>query len=299
MAAYLADHPAIFFSEPKEPFYFGRDFLWRTTHSLEAYEKLFRDADPQQHRAVGEGTIYYLFSKLAVAEILAYNSEARFIVMLRNPLEMVPAYHAQHLVNGFEDITDFETAWRAHEQRVKGRNIPPRCPDSQFINYRKWGRLGEQVQRLLTLVPRDRVHIILYDDFSNDTESAYRSTLEFLGVPPDDRKNFKPVNVSKQPRKPQLFRFLGGFLRQGLALRKLLGLRDMRFGILKRFEELFIRLCFVERQREPLSAGLRSELAEYFHDDVQLLERQLDRPLSRWLQVTSPAEGSLLQADHF
>ena len=92
LAAWLGEHPNIFVSSEKEPNFFNTEDKRGITNTLEQYEDLFREAGTE-HVAVGEATVWYLSSPEAIDRILKYNSDARFIVMVRNPLEMAPALH--------------------------------------------------------------------------------------------------------------------------------------------------------------------------------------------------------------
>ena len=95
LANWLAEHPRVFFSDTKEPHFFCTDG-YTGVKTLKQYEKLFEDAKPH-HLAVGEGSTHYLFSKVAVPNILVYNPDARFIVCLRNPVDMAPSLHSERL----------------------------------------------------------------------------------------------------------------------------------------------------------------------------------------------------------
>src|SRR5262245_35065298 len=67
LAAWLADHPDIFMSPTKEPHYFNTDHK-RYLNSLAGYEQLFEDAT-DRHSAVGEASVWYLYSANAVENI--------------------------------------------------------------------------------------------------------------------------------------------------------------------------------------------------------------------------------------
>src|SRR3546814_3494622 len=74
MASYLGQHPEIFFSDPKEPLFFGRDLYhtWRL-EDFDAYLDLFTGA--REARWIGEGTAWYLYSRRAAEEIKSFRSE--------------------------------------------------------------------------------------------------------------------------------------------------------------------------------------------------------------------------------
>ena len=108
LSQYLRDHPNIFFSGVKEPHFFDLDTSKRLKLDLQTYLSLFAKARPELHIAVGEGSTGYLFSKVAVSEILKFNPDSKFIVMLRNPVDLVQAWHSEMYFEGVENIRDFE-----------------------------------------------------------------------------------------------------------------------------------------------------------------------------------------------
>ena len=78
-------------------------------------------------------------------------------------------------------------------------------PGSGVSQYRSVGMLGAQVERLLTIFPREQVHLIFFEDFVRRTGETYRETLRFLGVPDDGRTSFPASNAQKSHRFPWLF----------------------------------------------------------------------------------------------
>ena len=92
-------------SPAKEPHFFNTDDK-RSITSRDSYEALFRDAHAD-HAAVGEASVWYLYSAEAVKNIKDYAPDAKFIVMLRNPIDMAPALHEELIFTGFEDVEEF------------------------------------------------------------------------------------------------------------------------------------------------------------------------------------------------
>jgi hypothetical protein len=91
LSVWLGGHPQIFMSSMKEPHFFNNDDR-QAIRTLDDYEALFWSAT-EEHIAIGEASVWYLSSADAVPAILQYQPEAKFIVMLRNPVEMAPALH--------------------------------------------------------------------------------------------------------------------------------------------------------------------------------------------------------------
>ena len=285
LASWLAAHPQVCFSSRKEPGYFARDFPphadIQAHFDPERYRALF--APEPQHRVIAEGSTNYLLSADAVPAILALNPNARFIVSLRNPLELAPALHMQQRYMLNEDQADFADAWRLQPQRARGTSIPADCRQPRFLQYAAFARTGEQIERLLTRVPRASVHIIRFDALRADPGAVYRQTLSFLGLDDDGRSEFPVVNGAHRRRYPALARLLlnpPAALREPLwRLRKTL--RSARLPLVEALRER-------QRQdmvREPLSPVLRAELARHFADDIRLLERLLGWDLSDWRQA--------------
>ena len=66
--------------------------------------------------------------------------------MLRNPVDMLPALHGEHIANGNEDITDFTAALDAEPERRAGRRIPPHAHLPQGLWYTDVPRYAEQLE---------------------------------------------------------------------------------------------------------------------------------------------------------
>lgn len=284
LASWLAAHPQVCFSSRKEPGYFARDFPphadLQAHFDPDRYRALF--APEPQHRVIAEGSTNYLLSADAVPAILALNPDARFIVSLRNPLELAPALHMQQRYMLNEDQADFADAWRLQAQRARGERIPAGCRQPRFLQYAAFARTGEQIERLLKRVPRSSVHVIRFDALRADPGAAYRQTLAFLGLDDDGRTDFPVVNGAHRRRYPALARLL---LNPPAPLRAPLWRlrKTLRSAKLPMVEALRER----QRQhmvREPLSPALRVELASHFADDIRLLERLLGWDLSDWLK---------------
>ncbi len=280
LCEYLKDHPNIFFSPIKEPHFFDLDCSNQLKLNLQTYLSLFSEAEPDLHKAVGEGSTGYLFSKVAVPEILKFNPNSKFIVILRNPVELVQSWHSEMYFEGVENVADFEKAWKLERERRQGRNIPSPCWEPKKLFYSEWGKLGDQVERLLAAVRRDRLKLILFDDFVADTKGVYEEVLSFLGVPLDGRKDFQVVNENKTLRFPWLQRNLAFTANHFRRLRVVSGLKlNLGSGVSHKLLHLNSRPI----TRKRISPELRAELADFFREDVQKLSKLLGRDLSHWV----------------
>ena len=286
LSRYLREHPNVFLSVPKEPHHFNTDHpRYRSFTTVEAYAALFEGAT-DEHTAVGEASTWYLYSHAAAAAIHAFDPNARMIVMLRDPVDLVHSLHSQMLHSFDEDEPDFETAWRLQDARAGGERIPDLCREPSMLQYREVGRLGEQVERLLEVMPTEQLHFVLFDDFVADTAAAYQTVLRFLGLTSDDRPTFERVNPNTRRRTGALSRLIerppDALLRAGRVARRVLGVDLGRLWTIMRRSSRTISSRQV--RRAPLDPELREQIAAGFRDDVRLLESLIDRDLSNWLR---------------
>ena len=284
LSEYLRAHPNVFFSQPKEPYFFATDFPnHRQCSDLDDYLGLFHGTSSSNYLAVGEGSAGYLYSRDAVRNIYDYIPGARLIIMLRNPVDMVHALHSQFLRDFEEEEEDFESAWNLQELRKSGKRLPERCRTPAFLQYRDVGKLGAQMERLLDIFPKDQIKVILFKDFVADTKCIYEDVLAFLHVPSDKREYFPQINENIQYR----IQWLGQFTRcppEGLL--RAYGYVKDRVGI-KNFGHLLMQILrktnSVSRVRESLRVEFRRTLTKDFEQDIRILEKIIDRDLSYWV----------------
>ena len=126
------------------------------------------------HNAIGEGSVSYFYSPYALPRILSINAHAKFIAIVRNPLDMLPSYHQRLLFTVIEDVEDFATAWGLQEVRTRGEPIPKRCRYPHLLWYREVAKFGTQVERLYRLAGRNRFLVLLFDDLVRDPGAVYK-----------------------------------------------------------------------------------------------------------------------------
>jgi len=281
LAAWLAGNPAIFVSPIKEPYYFSVDLRYRFIGEWDDYLRLFRDAGDEAV-AVGEATTAYLFSRDAVPLIENKFSSAKYIVMVRNPVDMAYSLHEQQLFSDRETVRDFGEAWNLSSERRHGREVPAHCVEPLLLDYQSFCRLGEQVERLFCVVPRERILLLVLDDMRLNPREEYLKTLDFLGAPDDGRMDFPVHNRAKRWRSRQVGRMIRAAAQlvarakhtTGMLPRRSLGLID------------FLRSQVTDQQRRPaMPKELRAELERFFSPDIAELERLLGRDFPGWRET--------------
>lgn len=278
MNDYLGQHPDIFVPDAKEIHFFGKDLDIRTARprdTLDSYLARFRGAEG--YARAGEASVWYIYSRTAAQEIKDFNPDASIIVMLRDPVEFMYSQHSQAMHNalGDEDILDFAEALAAEEDRVAGRRpVPPQTTFPDGVYYRRIARFTEQVQRYYDLFPRERIHVVVFDDFKADTLGAVRDTYRFLGVDPGFEPETPVVNPNKTYRSWALRR-----LQQRIpAMAKDLVPAALR----RRASDAIYALNRSYQPRQKMDPALRDALRAEFAPEVEALGALIGRDLSHW-----------------
>ena len=274
LAVYLNENPNIYLSDPKEPHFFNTDMKFRWITTLSDYKKCFPYIN-KEHKSVGEASVFYLYSREAMPNILCFNPEAKFIVMLRNPIEMSASLHAHMYFSAYENVSDFKTAWGLQGERSAGKNIPLSCKDPFLLQYKKICSLGKYLGLLFSILSKEQVHVIIMDDMKTDMPAVYESVLDFLDVTSDGRKEFPLVNENKVARS----RLITYSLRVVNEAKRCLGITRMRTGLMQKTYEFNIK----KQKRMPIGPEFMVFLAKEFHADVERLSHLIERDLMRWV----------------
>lgn len=281
LAAYLAAHPDILFSRKKEPHYFAFDFrcpVIRGVVSEDDYLDQFEDTR-QDYLAVGEGSTGYIFSNEAVDRILEFAGDPKFIVAVRNPIDMAVSAHAQMLRSGHEDIEDFAEAWRLSPARAEGRCLPRHRTESLYVCYQDFCRVGTRLEWLLGKVGDSRLKVVVFDDLVKDPRSVYLEILAFLGVPDDGRTSFERRNARRYHRHKLVANFVnrppGRLVAASQHVKRVAGLK--RLGLIDRLRNWNLR-----PENKRLDSSLVREMQDYYRPEVERLETLLGRSLG-WL----------------
>jgi len=286
LCRYLAKHPAICFSRPKETHYFtllGAD--WSPRNLEREYLQRFFPHLNSDHRLVGEGSVSYIYSPPAIERIVQLNPQARMIVLLRNPIDMLPSYHLRMLYVLAEDVEDLATAWALQDARARGERVPRTCPDARLLLYREIVRFDAQVERLYQLAGRERCLVLLFDDLAADPLRVYRQTLDFLGIEYDGRTNFSRKLQSRRYRYRLLQRLLYAPPKPARALLERAQIRakhEKRSGRLPLLKRL-ARWNTVIGRPLPLTPEFAAQVRQEIAPDVDRLGLLLGRDLSHWV----------------
>lgn len=270
LANWLSEHPDIFLPAKKEPHFFNPEFS--RSMSEEIYKQLYSTSGTFAVRL--DASTSYFTSEFAISQICQLVPDAKFIVMLRNPIEVARGLHSECLYRGLEDTECFERAWNKQDVRRQGQQIPvgARFASVKNLMYKEQVMFGAALERLISRVGTGRVHIIFTEELRLNPKECYEKTLGFLGLPSDDRNFFPTLNRAKRNRYARLTRIA----RLLTNLKSRLGLP--RMGLMS----ALLRAGHEDAERPPISASLEQKIFEDLKADIALLQELTGRDLSHW-----------------
>lgn len=276
---YLRAHPEIFMSPVKEPNFFAfegerfdiqheapgwRHWVRQSTSNPEEYRALFRDVKVQ--KAIGEASPSYMRSPGAAERIRRALPDARLIAILRDPAERAYANYMGRLRDGTERAPD------PHDAIMDA--LGGRGPDWRREIYIDLGLYHERLRPFYERFDRDRIRVVLFDDFVRDRHAVLRELFSFLGVDPAFEPDTSIVYNSSGRIVNPLLRFAwtnSNALRARVQPWLPRPVREAGWFLVQR-----------NLVRPPLPPDLRAALVERYRPDILKLERLLDRDLSGW-----------------
>jgi hypothetical protein len=274
MVNYLNDHPEVFSSAIKEPHYFNTDSNHRYCDTLNQYLDLFSNATPK-HKYLLEGSVWYLYSDVAIKNILEFNPDAKFMVMLRNPVSMFFSLHKELLFGGSETIKDPIEAWNLQNNRRYGINNPIGTIAREKLQYGDVCKLGKQAQKAADLIPTENLQFILLDDLIENPDKTFRNTCSFLNIKQISLKHYSIYNKSKSRRS----NFLADLIRNTSHIKRKLGIKKGT-GIARKINEMNTTNIEIINKKQKIA--FTATLLDYFYKDIILLEKVINRDLKIW-----------------
>jgi len=278
---YLDQHPEIFMSKVKEPRFLSSQvnpfpLNGPGDHKVEAwyvknyddYIKLFEGSEG--YPVVGESsadTLY--FYKGTIPVIKKYLGDPRIIIMLRNPVKRAFSAY-QHLVRDLREDLSFEDGLVEEHNRIRNNF-------ELIYHYTTASLYYDSVKAFLDNF--SSVKVILTEEQESRPQQVLRDIFRYLNVDPNcDVNTDIRYNVSGKPKSQWLHQFFfEGNMARRLAqpiVRSLFS-HETRTRIAQKIQEKNLT-------RLTINPDTKKKLQEYFEEDIQKLEKLLNRDLSLW-----------------
>lgn len=293
---YLSQHPDVYLSPIKEPNYFATDIrvdqlrpeIRKRIELLEVdkyirgdmqvpmhrafitdreqYLQLFRFA--KNRKAVGEASASYLYSHTAAEEIRKFNSGARIIILLRDPVERAFSHYQM-------DLRMALTTGSFEEALEEDRKRPVRSWGSTSL-YLDLGFYAAQVRRFMHQFPKNQILILLNEELRKEPQATLDKVCNFLDLSTFAVQTDRESNVSSLPRN----RMVTGLIRIDYLRVK------VRRAIRSRAIKSFIKNLLFKRKdkAEKMNEETESTLRRLYADDLKLLSELTGKDLSVWMK---------------
>jgi hypothetical protein len=257
--AYIAQHPEISMSEPKELRYFWRDD-WR--EQLDWYAGHF-DADKPVR---GESTPAYTMwphrdhVPERASELIP---DARLIYMVRDPIDRLASHWRQRIADGFSEPFEY------YMSSLERADNPLVCAS----------RYATQIERWLQHYDRSRILVIDQQRLRDARGEVVREVFSFLGLGvPKDRLDLEPelnTQADKYAMRPWAARLWDKVLWP--ASRRLPETLKVRVR-----DPMNHALFRPVTERAEIDEALRSRLEIYFQPEVDRLRELTGEPFESW-----------------
>lgn len=188
--------------------------------------------------------------------------------MLRKPIDRAISHYKYHVREGIEALS-FDDAIACEEDRIKNSYI-------SWFNYVNNGMYYKHITNYCKIFGKERIRIILFDDFVLNTLNICRDIFNFLEVNADYIPKIIAYNQSGTSRYPIMDNMLRNTYIVKLS-RKLIPfeIREKIFINLKKWNLIKSSL--------QISNNMKKKLIIPFEKDVQNLSKLLNRNLDDWL----------------
>ena len=277
---YLNQHQDVFMPsyntkgfKVKEPRFFIKDLVEHRLHygvwNWEEYISLFDSV--KDEKAIGESTVLYLYYyNHSIKNIKKYLGEdVKIIIMLRNPVDR--AYSAFHHVSrGFKEQYTFEKALEIEDYRL---DLDPHL--TPMVMYKDMGMYSKMVRAYKNSFKN--VHIILYEDFRDNTEQEMIKTFDFLELNKDENIDFKTRhNVGGKRWKNKYIKYIFMKTNWFRSLLKILIPKKIRYTFRKKMVNISTK------EVVEMNVNTRQKLKSDFKEDVQKLSKIINRDVTHW-----------------
>jgi len=301
LAQFLKEHPEVSFPIIKEPHYFAQyDLRGLSDRQLrerveEEYLGRFFKGDPSL-RIAADASVTYLYTPEQLEPVLRLWPDSRFVIAIRNPLSMLPSLHSRLMYVGVETVGKFEDAWAAARGQLARRRSLSGIIDPLWLRYDEAARFATYLERLFSVVGRERCLVMILDDMVANPSEQYRRFMDFVDLEPVRTEGFQVHRPGRRVRSLWLQRMLKRpniMLRKSVAEGKfktppinlLEGNGNAALNMVLAVRRQMLRLNRTERRPEPISESTQAEICSHFEPEVERLSSLIGRDLTHWLRV--------------
>ena len=279
ISKYLNEHPEIFVSRVKEPFYFTSEIMENISKEdpmLKSimnyahfdkikYFKLFDDAENEKW--LGEASVNYLYYyKHAIPKIKKELGDICIILILRNPIDRAFSNYNYQLTG--QKLT-FEESLEIENNR-KRQNF------NSFWFYKESGLYYDSVTAYIDAFTN--VKVLFFDDLKNNPNDFMKDIFKFLDVETSFAPNTEIIHN-------KTFIVKHNWIRNLIFFKKQIFLKNnLKYKLPVFLSAFFRRIFYTTKNNSKMNLNTRKYLINYYEDDVKKLSSLLNKDLTHWLR---------------
>lgn len=195
---YLTQHPRVARAKRKELHFFDREYHRGIGWYRSQFPWWLRF---RRNVITGEATPYYLFHPEVPARVRATLPDARFIVLLRNPVDRAFSHYQTARRREYETLS-FEDAIDAEPGRLEGEAEKLKDPKQESfahsnLSYVSRGIYADQLAAWRSCFGPERFLIVKSEEMYAEPAETVRQTFGFLGLEPFELNSYPHHNNSR------------------------------------------------------------------------------------------------------
>jgi hypothetical protein len=264
LAEYLKQHPEVFMPEVIGPNYFGEHpnggfpkFFKNKKKYLSLYKKV-------KDEKVLSDISHLLQSESAPKAIIKFNSKAKIVITLKNPLKAIYSHYKDPFYHPIPDSCSFEDFinWQPDEYSLAHENV----------------KYSRNIKRYFKVFPKNQIHFIIFEDFIKNPELGYRKLCEFLDIDAGFVPSFEKHNQNRIYKNKWLMSIIK-FTSVGLRVFfKEHVPEPVKLGV-----QNFIQKVITKKKiKNKMDPELERRLFLKFDKEIKTVEKLLNKNLDCW-----------------
>ncbi|WP_340076202.1 sulfotransferase [Leptobacterium sp. I13] len=247
----------------------GAQFLHKT------YKKYYKN-----QKIILQGNVNYIFFKKGIERIYEFDKNAKFILILRNPVERAISSYFFAKKRGIES-RNITLAFDNEKDIFDGNNLHDICE----LTYKTHGLYAQQLKIFLRYFSIEQVCILLFDEIKEAPENQLKKIFNFLEVDDSFNPKLNYLNKAGVSRSKWIYKILYD---KENNIKKFLNkyIADKFFSFdFKIRVKLFLGKILSKESKEAkndVPEALIKKLNHFFEKDILELEKIIDKDLSTW-----------------
>ncbi|MEZ0276217.1 MAG: sulfotransferase domain-containing protein, partial [Roseimicrobium sp.] len=190
----LRQHPEVHLSSIKEPSFFSSGF--QVVKNPVEYFNLFPEQEGKKR--YGEASHVYFSAPESAAILRQLFPEAKFLLILRNPIHRAHSLYQHMKRSGDETLPTFELALKEEDYRFSDPVFRRECPQ-YFWNYMycRSSMYDVQLGNYLKHFPREQFMVLTLGEWKSDPAHRQREIFQFLEIDPSVHVSTEPQNQAE------------------------------------------------------------------------------------------------------